>query len=451
MQQDASYSINIERAVLSSILFNPEELDSTITILEHKDFYYVPYQNIYKQMAKLHKQEMPIDEQFIRGKQGVEDDVLIDIMAANPITNTLAYVNEIKEASKKRELEKLVNQVRHELEKGTSRDILDFLQKRIKELSTVSTTFGNFKDFLKKDNKFVTKELLDSIENIELLYNGLLPKNQITTFVGEANVGKSALTFGLIAEMFKLGVIDTLLYFDNDNSLNYTKNRIEKLIEKYGNDRIMYYSGSTASKVEMIDVMKALCNYEQQGKKVLIVNDSLKDFINGTVNSDEAINEFFDVAKRVRDVFGATLIALHHTKKGKNDSGNDEYVGSQAIRSSTDNMQYLRRTEAGTLITRCDKMRAMLNEKMAFHIDFEEMTLTETEVREDEDEITVTSDIIERLGDKEMTIKQLGVSKDMMIKIVKTGGIIAREENGVWYYRRNQVVVETVFDMPEVL
>ncbi len=36
---DSVYSINIERAVLSSILFNPEEIEEVLGILKHKDFY----------------------------------------------------------------------------------------------------------------------------------------------------------------------------------------------------------------------------------------------------------------------------------------------------------------------------------------------------------------------------------------------------------------------------
>ena len=35
---DSVYSINIERAVLSSILFNPEELEDVLGVLKPKDF-----------------------------------------------------------------------------------------------------------------------------------------------------------------------------------------------------------------------------------------------------------------------------------------------------------------------------------------------------------------------------------------------------------------------------
>ena len=43
---DSVYSINIERAVLSSILFNPEELEDVLGVLKPKDFIYLHTKNI---------------------------------------------------------------------------------------------------------------------------------------------------------------------------------------------------------------------------------------------------------------------------------------------------------------------------------------------------------------------------------------------------------------------
>lgn len=63
---DSVYSINIERAVLSSILFNPEELEDVLGVLKPKDFYLPAHKKIFEVMVKLHSDDMPIDEEFIR-------------------------------------------------------------------------------------------------------------------------------------------------------------------------------------------------------------------------------------------------------------------------------------------------------------------------------------------------------------------------------------------------
>ena len=44
-------------------------------------------------MVKLHNDDMPIDEEFIRKRvdtKDVDDSILLEILSANPITNTLA-------------------------------------------------------------------------------------------------------------------------------------------------------------------------------------------------------------------------------------------------------------------------------------------------------------------------------------------------------------------------
>lgn len=60
--------VQIERAVLSSIFFDPEQLDNVAEILSPEDFLYTPNQNIFAAMLELRKLDMPIDEEFILQK-----------------------------------------------------------------------------------------------------------------------------------------------------------------------------------------------------------------------------------------------------------------------------------------------------------------------------------------------------------------------------------------------
>ena len=60
--------VQIERAVLSSIFFDPEKLDNVAEILSPEDFLYTPNQNIFAAMLELRKLDMPIDEEFILKK-----------------------------------------------------------------------------------------------------------------------------------------------------------------------------------------------------------------------------------------------------------------------------------------------------------------------------------------------------------------------------------------------
>jgi len=170
---DSVYSINIERAVLSSIFFNPEELEDILGVLKAKDFYLPAHKTIFEVMVKLHEDGMPIDEDFIRNKvnsKDVDDVVLLEILGANPITNTSAYVKEIKDSAVKRELATLATTIKKVAieEEVSSNEALDTIQSELYKISTNSATSEL------KDMQTVTADTLAYIEKMKKLGNKYL-------------------------------------------------------------------------------------------------------------------------------------------------------------------------------------------------------------------------------------------------------------------------------------
>ena len=102
------YNLNIERAVLSAIIFDPEIYEEIAAKLSHQDFYLPFHQHVFSAMEELSREEKPIDEEFLRSKlvsMGKFDEVaMLDLLSANPISNTAAYLTEIKAKSSKRAL-----------------------------------------------------------------------------------------------------------------------------------------------------------------------------------------------------------------------------------------------------------------------------------------------------------------------------------------------------------
>lgn len=167
---DSVYSINIERAVLSSILFNPEELEDVLGVLRPKDFYLPAHKKIFEVMVKLHNDDMPIDEEFIRKRvdtKDVDDSILLEILSANPITNTLAYVREIKDGSVKRELATLATTIKKVAieEEMSANEALDTIQGELYKISTDSATSEL------KDMQTVTGDTLSYIEKMKKMGN----------------------------------------------------------------------------------------------------------------------------------------------------------------------------------------------------------------------------------------------------------------------------------------
>ncbi len=167
---DSVYSINIERTVLSSILFNPEELEDVLGVLKPKDFYLPAHKKIFEVMVKLHNDDMPIDEEFIRRRldsKDVDDSILLEILSANPITNTLAYVREIKDGSVKRELATLATTIKKVAieEEMSANEALDTIQGELYKISTDSATSEL------KNMEVITHDTLSYIEKMKKMGN----------------------------------------------------------------------------------------------------------------------------------------------------------------------------------------------------------------------------------------------------------------------------------------
>jgi len=210
---DSVYSINIERAVLSSILFNPEELEDVLGVLKAKDFYLPAHQKIFDVMIKLHNDDMPIDEEFIRKRinaKDVDDSILIEILSANPITNTLAYVKEIKDGSVKRELATLATTIKKVAleEEVSGNEALDTVQGELYKISTDSATSelknmqeitGDTLTYIEKMKKLGNKHLIGETTGFEDLDRKTTGFNEgdLIIIAARPAMGKTALVLNM--------------------------------------------------------------------------------------------------------------------------------------------------------------------------------------------------------------------------------------------------------------
>jgi len=116
---DTMYNLNIERGLLSAIIFDPELLDDLVSRIDSTDFYLPFHQHIFSALIELSSEELPIDEEFIKNKllrRGEFNEIhMLDILSANPISSMDAYINDIVERSKKRALAMLATQIKKEV------------------------------------------------------------------------------------------------------------------------------------------------------------------------------------------------------------------------------------------------------------------------------------------------------------------------------------------------
>ncbi len=186
------YNLNIERAVLSAIIFDPEIYEEIAAKLSSHDFYLPFHQHVFVAMEELSREEKPIDEEFLRTKlvsMGKFDEVaMLDLLSANPISNTAAYLSEIKAKSSKRALATLAT----EIKKVTIEDdlpaeeVMNLVEKKLYEITQNSTS----DDF--RESKEITLAMMAEIERLKALGNSKL----IGTDTGFKNLNEKTSGFG---------------------------------------------------------------------------------------------------------------------------------------------------------------------------------------------------------------------------------------------------------------
>jgi len=171
---DSLYNINIERAVLSAIIFDPEIFEDIWLKLKPKDFYLPFHQYLFEAMEELNKEDKPIDEEFLRAKlqkqKRFDEVAMLEVLATNPISNTDAYVEEIKARSTKRSLATLATTIKQLIieEDLPTDDVVNQIEKRLYEITQDSMV----KDF--RDSKDITFSVIHEIERLKALGNSRL-------------------------------------------------------------------------------------------------------------------------------------------------------------------------------------------------------------------------------------------------------------------------------------
>jgi len=168
------YNLNIERAVLSAILFDPQIVEEVAARLKPADFYLPFHQYLFAAMEELSIEEKPIDEEFVRTKllkNGTFDEAaMIEVLAANPITNTKAYIAEIKALANKRALVTLATEIKKvTIEDDLPADeVMNLVERKLYRITQESTT----EDF--RESEEVTVAMMEEINRLKAMGNSKL-------------------------------------------------------------------------------------------------------------------------------------------------------------------------------------------------------------------------------------------------------------------------------------
>ncbi len=194
--QDNLYNLAFERSILSSIVFEPSQFDDLSVTLKKDDFYLPAHQDIFQAMITLLQKDQPIDEEFIKKElikaKKFDEQVILEILSANPIANTRAYVDEIKDKSLKRHLLTLTTEIKRVTveEELPSAEVVDIVEKKLYEITQDNQT----SDF--KDSPKITFDTMEYIKEMKARGNSVLvgvdtgfkELNKMTTGFGKGDL-----------------------------------------------------------------------------------------------------------------------------------------------------------------------------------------------------------------------------------------------------------------------
>ena len=217
--QDNLYNLAFERSILSSIIFEPQQFDELSVALKKDDFYLPAHQDIFSSMLNLLQKDQPIDEEFIKKElikiKKFDEQVMLEILSANPISNTKAYVDEIKDKSLKRHLLTLTTEIKRITieEELPSSEVIDIVEKKLYGITQDNQT----SDF--KDSPQMTRDTLDYINEMKARGDNVLvgvdtgfhELNKMTTGFGKGDLVIIAARPAMGKTSFILNTVNSLI------------------------------------------------------------------------------------------------------------------------------------------------------------------------------------------------------------------------------------------------
>jgi len=214
------YNLDIERGILSAILFDGKVYEDVASILKPKDFYLPFHQDVFETMEELYKKDLPIDEIFLRDelkkKNKFDEDKFFEILGTAPIEAVEAYAKELKDLATKRELIHLSNEIKKMVLEEDKKAIeeVEAIQSKLFNIAT-SNLSGDFKGsqkIISDTLDFIKKQAAKKNKIVTGLDTGFSELNRMTSGFGEGDLiilaarpsmGKTALALNIGLNVLK--------------------------------------------------------------------------------------------------------------------------------------------------------------------------------------------------------------------------------------------------------
>lgn len=310
------YNLNIERAILSTILYEPQNYEDIADGLDVEYFYLPFHKAIYETIIEIHKNSYPIDEEFIRQKykSGVDfdDDSFFEILSTTPLPNVEAYITEIAQLAENRRIERLLNEMRVLLRKnGDAEEVKSLLTANIDKIYTNADgemlSFSQIKARVKLQP--AREKLPMGIAFVDQHLGGGFDLGNFIMVGGRPNSGKTSLVIQWLKNVAKHRKVDFY-------SLEFL---LEDIIDKNGGVGGSYENENWYLNDRLNSLEKVCANITRRTKEgvLLHVIDSQMKLESKTArNREEEETQKFAMLSKVAHINKCIVILIYQTTGG---------------------------------------------------------------------------------------------------------------------------------------
>jgi len=324
------YSIanqDYERAILSSIIFDPETMEDIQEAgLSSADFYHPFHQKLFIALVYLYEHSA-IEENIIKQHMGKDFDeiAMLDVLSSLAVSNTEIYIDKIKEYSQLREFKKLAYNILQKVEEENSlEETLHLVHDRLERVEEGKRDLFNMLplDQIKAEEaEFICKRWLP------------FPKYTVSLVTAGGGVGKSFLLLQAAMRMIRDEKLKVFMWLSED-ALALSKYRaemiasyiLESTIEVFSKN--LHIAGADSETIHFLEESRVGVSINSkfyQFKRMLkeydvIILDPLIAMFGADENNNAHARKFINLFTRWATKEKKTIIFIHHGTKNSSQS-----------------------------------------------------------------------------------------------------------------------------------
>lgn len=213
------YDLDMERAILSSLLQNEDAYGELSEIISVGDFFYKPHADIYEAIVKCSSHNEPIAPSFVKKwlAKRYDDGAFTEVVATSGVVDAPKYALELREKSIKRSLIKVAHEIPSMVNEAVrSKDTADKISSKIYELIDEERHGGIKKSHeiiadvveeLKRQKALAGSELVGLDTGFRFLNDctkGLKP-GELIIIAARPGMGKTAFALNLMMKTLQSG------------------------------------------------------------------------------------------------------------------------------------------------------------------------------------------------------------------------------------------------------